>query len=472
MFPNDFLWGGAIAANQCEGAYLEGGKGLSVQDVLPKGMLSGRSDTPVPENLKLEGIDFYHRYAEDIKLFADMGFKVLRISIAWSRIFPKGDELEPNEEGLRFYDKVFDECLKYGIQPLVTLSHYETPLYLAEHYNGWANPQTIEFFKHYVTTVFNRYHKKVKYWLTFNEINSILQAPFMNGGICTPKEQLSDNDLYQAIHHELVASAWAVKIAHEIDPDIKVGCMVLALPLYPLTPKPEDVIQAMKEEQIQYLFTDVQARGAYPSYSRRYFKEHGIELHITDEDKEILAHTVDFISFSYYLSACATADPEAKRSIGNLFQLVPNPNLKMSEWGWSIDPMGLRYVLNQLWDRYQKPLFVVENGLGAKDKLVTLADGTKTVEDDYRIEYLRSHLQQIGEAIADGVDVMGYTAWGCIDIVSLSTAQMSKRYGFIYVDRNDDGTGTLERYRKKSFYWYRDVIRTNGASLFDPDCKS
>lgn len=465
MFPKNFLWGGALAANQCEGAYLEGGKGLSVQDVLPHGMLTGRTEEPVPENLKLIGIDFYHRYAEDIELFAEMGFKVLRLSIAWSRIFPHGDEEVPNEEGLRFYDRVFDECLCHGIQPLVTLSHYETPLYLAEHYNGWANPKTVAFFKRYATTVFERYHEKVKYWLTFNEINSILQAPFMNGGICTPKEQLSDTELYQAIHHELVASAWAVKIAHEIDPTLKVGCMVLSLPLYPLTPDPKDVIHAMKEEQVQNLFTDVQVRGEYPTYSRRYFREHGIDVKIMDEDRNILKNTADFISFSYYLSACSTADQNKKKTMGNIFHLVANPMLEVSQWGWPIDPMGLRYVLNQLWERYQKPLFVVENGLGARDQLITLPDGTKTVEDDYRIDYLREHLIQIGEAIDDGVEVMGYTAWGCIDIVSASTAQMSKRYGFIYVDRNDDGTGTLERYKKKSFAWYKNVVSTNGASL-------
>lgn len=464
-FPENFLWGGAIAANQCEGAYQEGGKGLSVQDVLPRGMMSERTKQPTADNLKLRGIDFYHRYREDIGLMAEMGFRVLRLSIAWSRIFPKGDEEEPNEEGLAFYDRVFDECHKYGIEPLVTLSHYEMPLYLAEHYNGWLNPKTIEFFKKYVTTVFHRYRGKVKYWITFNEINSILEAPFMNGGIVTPKEELTKQELYQAIHHELVASAWAVRIGHMISQENKIGCMVLSLPVYPLTPNPNDVIEVMDQEHMQSLFTDVHARGYYPGYAMRYFREHGIEIHITEDEREILRNTVDFISFSYYLSACATTDKTQKAAEGNIFKMVANPYLKSSEWGWQIDPQGLRYVLNQFWDRYQKPLFVVENGLGAKDELVDDGNGGYTVNDDYRIEYLKRHLEQVGEAIEDGVDVMGYTAWGCIDLVSCSTAEMRKRYGFIYVDLNDDGSGTWNRYRKKSFHWYRTVIQTNGADL-------
>ncbi|HJA65810.1 MAG TPA: glycoside hydrolase family 1 protein [Candidatus Mediterraneibacter cottocaccae] len=466
MFPKNFLWGGAVAANQCEGAYLEDGKGLSIQDVLPKGVKGARTEKPTPDNLKLEGIDFYHRYKEDIKLFAEMGFKVFRTSIAWSRIFPNGDEEEPNEAGLAFYDSLFDECLKYGIQPLVTISHYETPLHLAEAYDGWLDRRLIGFYERYVRTIFARYKDKVKYWLTFNEINSILNSPFMSGGINTPKEQLTDSQLYQAIHHELVASALATKIGHEINPEFRIGCMILSMPVYPLSPDPSDVIKAMEEEHKNSVFTDVHVRGEYPGYVKRYFREHGIELDITDEDRKILKNTVDFISFSYYVSVCATADPAKNiRGEGNLLGGVPNPTLKASEWGWQIDPKGLRYVLNQLWDKYQKPLFIVENGLGAADTLVPDRKGSFTVEDDYRIEYMRDHLLQVEEAIEDGVDVIGYTSWGCIDLVSASTAEMRKRYGFIYVDRNNDGTGTLARYRKKSFRWYKSVIESNGESL-------
>ncbi len=465
-FPKGFLWGGAVAANQCEGAYNEDGKGLSVQDVLPHGIKTPRTEEPTEDNMKLVGIDFYHRYKEDIKLFAEMGFKVFRLSIAWSRIFPNGDDKEPNEKGLEFYDKVFDECLKYGIGPLVTLSHYETPLALSKNYNGWANRKLIGFYENYVRCVFERYKNKVKYWLTFNEINSVLHEPFMSGGIFTDKEKLSKQDLYQAVHHELVASALAVKVGHEINPDFKIGCMILSMPTYPLTPNPDDVLEAKLAERLNYFFADVHARGKYPSYMNRFFKENNIEIEMEKEDLEILKETVDFISFSYYVSVCETADKSKKISgEGNLLGGVPNPYLRASDWGWQIDPVGLRIVLNDFYDRYQKPLFIVENGLGAVDKLIVDENGNKTVNDDYRISYLKDHLSQVSEAILDGVEVMGYTTWGCIDLVSASTAELKKRYGFIYVDRNDDGTGTLDRYKKKSFYWYKDVIGSNGKNL-------
>lgn len=465
-FPEGFLWGGAAAANQCEGAYDEDGKGLSVQDVLPHGIRGERTEAPTSDNMKLRGIDFYHRYREDIRLFAEMGFKVFRTSIAWSRIFPNGDEDRPNEAGLEFYDRVFDECHEYGIEPLVTISHYETPLHLAEKYNGWTDRRMIGFYETYVRTIFERYKGKVKYWLTFNEINSILHAPFMSGGISAPADTLTEQDLYQAAHHELVASALATKIAHEIMPDAKIGCMILSMPTYPLTPSPDDVIAVMEAEHKNYFFGDVHVRGRYPGYMKRYFREHGIEIEFAPGDEEILKNTVDFVSFSYYMSCCASADEtKQKRGNGNLLGGVPNPTLKASEWGWQIDPKGLRYVLNMFWDRYQKPLFIVENGLGAVDILTEDEHGNKTVEDDYRIQYLHDHLVQVGEAIRDGVDVMGYTSWGCIDLVSASTAELKKRYGYIYVDRNDDGSGTMERYRKKSFYWYKDVIASNGENL-------
>jgi 6-phospho-beta-glucosidase len=464
-FPRGFLWGGATAANQTEGAYDQGGKGLSIQDVMPQGIVGPRTQGPTRENLKLVGIDFYHRYAEDIALFAEMGFRVFRLSIAWSRIFPHGDDEMPNEEGLAFYDAVFDELARHGIEPLVTISHYETPLALAERYNGWVSRELIGFYERYVRVLFDRYGSRVKYWLTFNEINSVLHEPFMNGAINSPKQELSTTELYQAVHHELVASAVATRIAHETMPDAKVGCMILAIPVYPLTPDPADVVAAMEADHRNLFFGDMHARGTYPGYMLRYFREHGIDLHITDEDRDLLKHTVDFVSFSYYLSVCETAEPTRTDDIeGNVFGGVSNPTLQASDWGWQVDPVGLRIVTNQYWDRWQKPLFVVENGLGARDQLVEV-DGSRTVLDDYRIDYLNDHLVQLGEAIADGAKVWGYLSWGCIDLVSNSTAQMSKRYGLIYVDRNDDGSGTLERYRKKSFGWYAEVIRTNGAGL-------
>ena len=467
-FTGGFLWGGATAANQIEGAYNEDGKGLSVQDVMPRGIMTPPTQAPTPDNLKLEAIDFYHRYAEDIALFAEMGFKVFRFSIAWSRIFPLGDETEPNEEGLAFYDRVLDELEKHGIEPLVTISHYETPLHLARTYDGWTDRRLIDFFERYARTLFERYGERVRYWLTFNEINSVLHEPFLSGGIATPKAELSEQDLYQAIHHELVASAAATRIAHETNPDIQVGCMILAVPTYPLTPDPRDVWAAKQAERANYAFGDLHVRGEYPGYLRRALRDKGIDLEITEEDRVLLReHTVDFVSFSYYMSVCETATQEAPAGRGNLMGGVSNPTLEASEWGWQIDPTGLRTILNDYWDRWGKPLFIVENGLGAKDVLVEGSDGP-TVEDDYRIAYMNDHLVQVAEAIADGVQVLGYTSWGCIDLVSASTAQMSKRYGFVYVDRDDDGNGTLARHRKKSFDWYRDVIASNGAALVPP----
>ncbi|GAB2471579.1 glycoside hydrolase family 1 protein [Xylanimonas ulmi] len=463
-FPPGFLWGGATAANQIEGGYAAGGKGLSVQDVLPHGLAGPRTAAPTPDNLKLEAIDFYHRYAQDIALFAEMGFRVFRLSIAWSRIFPQGDEAEPNEEGLAFYDRVLDELERHGIEPLVTISHYETPLHLAEAYGGWANRELIGLYERYARVLFERYGSRVRYWLTFNEINSLFHAPFMSGGIIAPPERLTEGLLYQAMHHELVASACATRLARELAPGAQIGCMVLAMPTYPLTPAPPDVLAASAAEHANLVYGDVQVRGAYPGYFLRTLREKGVELEITDEDREALAHTVDFVSFSYYMSACESASPDRAPGAGNIMGGIPNPTLPASEWGWQIDPVGLRLVLNQFWERWGKPLFVVENGLGARDELVEV-DGVRTVRDDYRIAYLNDHLVQVGEAIADGVEVLGYTSWGCVDLVSASTAQLSKRYGFVYVDRNDDGSGTFERYRKKSFDWYAEVIRTGGANL-------
>lgn len=454
-FPEGFLWGGATAANQIEGAYAEDGKGLSVQDVLPGGVVKPVSAGPTPDNLKLEAIDFYHRYQEDIALFAEMGFKVFRLSIAWSRIFPRGDEAEPNAAGLAFYDRVIDELLAHNIVPLVTLSHYELPLHLAQEYGGWTNRKLIGFYENFARTVFEHFRGRVQYWLTFNEINSILHFPILAGIMNTTDKQ----DLYQAIHHELVASARVTKIAHEVDATNKIGCMILAMPRYPLTPNPDDVWAALDAAHDDFTFGDVHCRGTYPGYFLRKLREAGIELDITEQDRIDLRNTVDFVSFSYYMSVCESAT-DTTRGPGNLIGGVPNPSLAASQWGWQIDPVGLRIILNEYWDRWQKPLFIVENGLGARDELV---DGT--VADDYRISYMNDHLVQVGEALSDGVAVLGYTAWGCIDLVSMSTAEMSKRYGFIYVDRNDDGSGTLQRYRKKSFYWYKDVIASNGATL-------
>lgn len=459
-FPNDFLWGGAIAANQVEGAYLEDGKGLSTSDVQPKGVFGDVVERVAGDSgLKDVAIDFYHRYPEDIALFAEMGFSCLRISIAWTRIFPNGDETTPNEAGLAFYDKLFDEMLSKGITPLVTLSHYEMPWGLVKGYGGWGSRQTIAFFERYARTVFERYKHKVKLWLTFNEINMSLHAPMTGVGL---PEKSSKAEIFQAIHHQLVASALAVSACHDIIPDAKIGNMILGGLMYPLSCKPEDVLETLQQNRTWQFFGDVQCRGEYPGYMRRFFRDNGIKLDITDADRDALRTTIDFISFSYYMTGCVTTDEELnQKARGNILSMVPNPHLASSEWGWQIDPVGLRTLLNIMWDRWQKPLFIVENGLGAKDKLQ--ADGT--INDDYRISYLNDHLVQVREAIDDGVEVMGYTSWGPIDLVSASKAEISKRYGFIYVDRDDEGKGTLARSRKKSFWWYKEVIGSNGASL-------
>ncbi|HDR2552219.1 glycoside hydrolase family 1 protein [Enterobacter ludwigii] len=459
-FPDDFLWGGAVAANQVEGAYREDGKGLSTSDVQPQGVFG-----PVVERVEGDSgikdiaIDFYHRYPEDIKLFAEMGFSCLRVSIAWTRIFPNGDEQHPNEAGLAFYDKLFDELAAHNITPLVTLSHYEMPWGLVKQYGGWASRQTIGFFERYARTVFTRYKTKVKLWLTFNEINMSLHAPMTGVGL---PETSSKGKVYQAIHHQLVASALAVKACHEIIADARIGNMLLGGLMYPLTCKPEDVLETLQENRAWQFFGDVQCRGVYPGYMQRFFRDNDIQIDITYADREALKSTVDFISFSYYMTGCVTADEALNQQArGNILSMVPNPHLASSEWGWQIDPVGLRTLLNVLWDRYQKPLFIVENGLGAKDT----PDADGVVQDDYRISYLNDHLVQVREAIEDGVEVMGYTSWGPIDLVSASKAELSKRYGFIYVDRDDSGKGTLARSRKKSFYWYKEVIATKGASL-------
>lgn len=478
-FPKNFLWGGATAANQVEGAYDLDGKGLSTADMVkfvPKSergndfsldvtkkeidaILAGEVDARFP---KRDGIDFYHHYKEDIALFAEMGFKTFRLSLNWARIFPNGDDTTPNEKGLAFYDSVFDELLKYGIEPLVTLSHYETPLNLTLKYNGWADRRVIGFFTHYAETVFKRYQNKVKYWLTFNEINVISLSPYTGGGVLVENAENPLQLSYQAAHHQFLASALATKLCHEIIPNSQVGCMLARMATYPATNNPDDVLKAQHENQMNLFFTDVHARGTYPTFMNRFFAENNIVIKKETGDDEILKeHTVDFISFSYYMSLSATVKPEGDRTAGNFMGGVKNEYLETSDWGWQIDPKGLRFTLNDLYTRYNLPLFIVENGLGAYDTVED--DGS--IHDDYRIDYLRKHIEQMKEAIKDGVDLMGYTSWGPIDLISASTSEMSKRYGFIYVDQDDEGNGTLKRSKKDSFNWYKKVIASNGEDL-------
>ena len=473
-FRKDFLWGGAVAAHQLEGAYNVDGKGLSIVDVVTAGTREKKrritdgivSGEYYPNH---EAIDFYHHYKEDIKLFAEMGFKCFRTSIAWSRIFPNGDETEPNEAGLQFYDKLFDECLKYGIQPVITLSHFEMPLHLVKKYGGWRSRRLIHFFVKFAEICFKRYKNKVKYWMTFNDINN--QANFLNeesvyfnSGIQYAKEEKKEEVMYQAAHYELVASAQAVKVGHEINPDFVIGCMIAMCPIYPYSCKPEDILMAEKAMQKRYYFADVHVKGEYPCNILKYWERKQFHIDITEEDLSILKQgCVDYIGFSYYMSFAI--DHKQNNPYYDYIEeemLVKNPYVKASDWGWQIDPIGLRYSMNWFADRYCVPLFIVENGLGAYDKIEQ--DGT--IADDYRIEYLREHIVQMKKAVEeDGIDLIGYTPWGCIDLVSAGTGEMDKRYGFIYVDKHNDQTGTLARSRKKSFYWYKKVIETNGENL-------
>ena len=410
------------------------------------------------------GSDFYHHYKEDIALYTEMRFKTFRMSIAWSRIFPNGDDATPNEAGLAFYDKVFNELNKYGIEPLVTLSHYEFPIHLITEYGGWKNRKVIDCFVHYAETVFNRYKDKVKYWLTFNEINIIGMTGYLSGGLLFDDGKLNLQEMYQAAHHQFVASSLATKVGHEINPDFKIGCMLACMQAYPATCNPDDVMEEIKKDHENLFFSDVQVRGKYPSYAKHFFKENNIELKIADGDLEILEkYPVDFMLFSYYMSSIARKQKSGEETAGNLILSEPNPYLEASDWGWQIDPVGLRITLNKLYDRYQVPLMVVENSLGALDKVEE--DGS--IHDQYRIDYLEYHVKQMYEAIEDGVDLMGYTWWGCTDLVSASTSEMSKCYGFVYVDADDQGNGSFDRSRKDSFFYYKDLIATRGANILN-----
>ena len=473
-FPEGFLWGGATAANQCEGGYDADGRGPSLIDVIPcsadrmaimrgeKSYKDVPADAYYPSHLS---IDHYHHWKEDIALFAEMGFKVYRFSIAWTRIFPTGEDAVANEAGLKFYEELIDTLHGYGIEPLITLCHFDLPIALLEKYGGWKDHRTIDAFIRYCDVVFRRFKGKVKYYLTFNEINMLMHLPFGGAGAVFGPGEDPDKVKYQIAHHELVASAKAVALCHAIDPEAKVGCMLAGGTYYPWSCDPEDVFSAIQQDHVNYFFSDIQVRGRYAPYAIKEMARRGVTPRMEPEDEATLrAGCVDFVSFSYYSSRCISAHPEKTGAMQttNAAKTLRNPHLKASEWGWQIDPLGLRIVLNNLYDRYQLPLFIVENGLGAKDTVEP--DGS--IHDSYRIDYLREHIKAMEQAVnEDGVDLIGYTTWGPIDLVAASTGQMSKRYGFIYVDMNDDGTGSKARSRKDSFYWYKQVIATNGEDL-------
>lgn len=475
-FPENFLWGGALAANQCEGAYLEDGKGMSIADIhvynhktdakashtkneqyTMEALNFRKDDTKVNYYPKRTGIDFYHTYKEDLKLFKEMGFNTLRTSINWSRIFPTGEELIPNEKGLKFYDDLFDEMLKLGMEPMITMSHYEMPLNLSIKYGGWLSREVITHFNRYVDVILERYKNKVKYWIVFNQINTIFGEGYNQ--TCVPYDFTDDfvSATYQAMHHTMVASAYAYKRAKEINPDFQIGCMVCHGINYPSTCNPVDVVESMRRNQIQYMFLDVLCKGYYPSSIHRFFEERNIKMFKIEEgDMELIKNnTVDFLTFSYYGSGICSAEMDLKT------RREANPYLTVNEWGWVNDPIGLRFALNDYYDRYHLPIYITENGSGFDEK----PDEEGKIHDPYRIDYYQKHIEQIHEAIKDGVDVRGYYPWGPIDIVSCTSSEMSKRYGFIYVDLDDYGRGSGKRIKKDSFEWYKKVIATNGEDL-------
>jgi 6-phospho-beta-glucosidase (EC 3.2.1.86) len=465
-YPKNFLWGGAIAANQAEGGYNVDGKGVSICDVLPVGKDRFKNISLTVDASKTypshQAIDFYHRYEEDIKMFAEMGFTCFRLSINWTRIFPTGLEDTPNEEGLKFYDKVFDLLNSYGMEPIVTISHYETPIELVKTYGGWDNREMIKPFLKYCEQIFLRYHDKVTYWMGFNEINNIIKLPYLAGALYITDAQTRTQRMYQAGHHLLVASALACKKLKEINPKAQMGAMLSLSGMYPATCNPRDIMAAYQMRRRSLMYSDVLIQGEYPAYTNRLYEENQVIIDMQDEDIQLFKeNTVDYLSFSYYLTCAVSADTQMKADTGGPIG-VDNPYLEKTKWGWPIDPLGLRYVCNELYDRYKIPLLISENGFGAVDEIVN-----DNIEDYERIDYLKRHLIEMNEALHDGCDILGYTWWGPIDIVSAGTGEMKKRYGFIYVDKDNEGRGTLDRKRKKSFYAYQQIIRTNGRCLFE-----
>lgn len=485
--PKEFLWGGATADFQFDGGCREGGRGLSTHDFetdgsvehprcityrMPDGSIGlARSSFFNPESLpdgaepcldaqyyypSHKAVDHYHHWKEDLRLLSEMGCNVYRFSICWSRIFPTGEETEPNQAGLDFYDALIDEMTRLGMEPLITIHHDELPVYLAEHYDGWSSRHTIDCYLRYCKVLFSRYGSKCRYWLTFNEINAV------RGFAACGTHKCDNQTHYNAVHNMFLASAQAVKLGHEMMPGSMFGAMYASSAIYPATCKPEDVFCHMQQRRQTYFFIDTMARGRYPSYAADLLRRRGVTLHTQPGDDDILAAgALDFISFSYYRSNVISTETQV-----NVISGDPNPYLESTPWGWPVDPLGLRYVLNEFYDRYQKPLFIVENGLGAVDTIE--ADGS--VQDDYRISFLRDHLREMMKAMCqDGVELLGYTMWAPIDLVSLSTGEMKKRYGWIHVDMDDKGNGTLARRKKKSYDWMRQVIATQGESLWAQD---
>ena len=481
-FSKNFLWGTSISAEQVEGGYDEGGKGLTQCDFAAAGSASDmrkvyfekvdgtRGSMPqfsrLPDGAKYKlfddlhypnhiASDFYHHWEEDLALFHEMGFTTFNTTVAWSRIYPRGLEGGVNQEGIAFYRRVFERAKEYGMDPVITLYKYDEPVYFEETYGGWENREMIDEFVGFATTCFKEFKQYINKWLTFNEINILLEFHTMGNDSETLQTRVVQ------LHNQMVASARCVKAAHAIDPNLKVGCMIAGYCVYPLTCDPADVMLAEQAFQNHFCYTtDTMMRGAYPTFAPSFWQKNHLHVDITEQDQRDLAEgKCDFIAFSYYMSKVVTTHENSLKAFGaGTKSDVRNPYLKYSDWGWAIDPVGFRYFLHMLNDRYQKPIFDVENGLGAYDKIA--ADGH--IHDDYRIHYLSAHIQPMKKAVEEGVRLFGYTTWGGLDLVSFTTGQMDKRYGMIYVDMNDKGEGDLHRVRKDSFYWYKKVIASNG----------
>ena len=469
-FEKNFLWGGAVAANQCEGAWDEDGKGMilaeldhndtnknhgisiPIRDLNYLKKFKNDKETYFP---KRNGINFYHTYKEDLSLLKEAGLKCFRTSIDWARIFPNGDDMEPNEKGIAYYDDLINEIRNNGMEPIITISHYELPISLVERYGGWRSPQFYKAFVRYAKFVIDRWNKKVTYWVVINQINLSEALPFEAIGLAKEDNRNFWQDYYQAIHYQLLACA-KVKEYSKKYPFIKIGTMNADMSAYPKTPKPQDVIMTMKHNRMNFFYTDVSFRGKYPGFILRYFDEEGIKIDISEDDKKLLKeNTLDFLGISYYFTLCKDATCTIRQE-----SVVDNPYLEKTQWGWTLDPDGFYYCLSQYYDRYEKPIFILENGLGCHDKVIN-----NEIHDDYRIHYLKEHLLQLENALNDGVEVLGYCLWSPIDIIAASSSQMSKRYGLIYVDLDDMGNGSGKRLKKDSFYWYKKVIETNGESL-------
>lgn len=466
-FPKDFLWGSAISSSQSEGAWNHDGRGPSVYDYMPVGKSryedflqhTYQDDTFFPNR---KGIDFYHTYKEDIKLLAEMGCKAFRFSVSWSRIYPTGLEEKPNKKGIQFYENMIDELISYHIEPVVTILHYDIPLYLVEHYNGFASREVVDLYVKYAKTLFSYFKNKVKYWITINEINIMRYCP-LDAGI----KDCPDNDLqiiFQSAHHQFIASAKAVIALHQMIPKAQVGMMLGYEPAYAKTCHPSDVLLAEKSESELLFFSDVQMLGYYPKTMQHYFKKNNIHIHMEDNDKQILYQgRCDFLAFSYYSSAVCShsLSDQEKATRGNIIYGIDNPYLTKTQWGWTIDAMGLQTSLIRLYQKYHKPLFIVECGIGVKESKKNDA----MIEDDYRIAFFKEHLKQVKEAIDLGIEVMGFLTWSPIDMPSAATGELEKRYGFIYVDADSQGNGSYQRSKKKSFSWYQEIIKTNGFDL-------